>query len=324
MPEYKQAPLKNAASPRGYFICVSATFAWAFTSIIIRYLTTNFQLPPLVLAFWRDFFVSTTLILVFLLFNRQRLFVGKENIPFFMAYGLILLLFNALWTFSVALNGAAVSTVLAYSSSAFTALIAWRFLNESLGWGKLFAVLLALLGCVFISGAHDKAAWAVNPFGIITGLSSGIAFAGYSLMGKISSNRGFNSWSALLYSFFFAALFFLPLNAIADGFQGRAFLPTLFWLGNKGLGWLALILLAMGPTIGGYGLYTLSLDSLPASVANLIAMLEPVITSILAYFLLSERLTAIQLVGSGMIIVSVILIRIVEVRQGTPEVVAPV
>ncbi len=324
MSESTPSSKKRSASAQGYLICVTATFAWAFTSIIIRYLTVNYQLPPLVLAFWRDLFVSGTLFLLFFFFNRQRLTIGVRNLPFFMAYGLVLLLFNSLWTFSVALNGAAVSTVLAYSSSAFTAIIAWKFLNESLGWGKLSAVILALLGCVFVSGAQDRAAWLVNPFGIVTGLSSGIAFAGYSLLGKVSSNRGFNSWSALLYSFFFAAVFFLPLNAVAAGMQNQPFLPTLFWLGGRTLGWLALLVLAMGPTIGGYGLYTLSLDYLPASVANLIAMLEPVLTSILAYFLLRERLTAIQLVGGGMIILSVILIRYFESRQGTAEVVAPV
>ncbi len=309
---------------QGYFICITATFAWAFTSIIIRYLTVNFHLPPLVLAFWRDLFVSGTLILFFLMFSRQRLAISMANLPFFMVYGFVLMLFNSLWTFSVALNGAAVSTVLAYSSAAFTAIIAWRFLNESLGWGKLFAVGLALLGCVLVSGAQDKAAWIVNPFGILTGLSSGIAFAGYNLLGKVSSNHGNNSWSALLFSFLFAALFFLPLNAIVARLQAQSFLPTMFWLGWRPLGWLALLGLAMGPTIGGYGFYTLSLNYLPASVANIIAMLEPVITSFLAYFLLAERLTAIQLVGGGMIILSVILIRVFESQPESPSGIAPV
>ena len=315
---------KKSGSTSGYLICILATVAWASTSIIIRYLTVNFQLPPLVLAFWRDTFVTILMFLFFLLFNRQRLVIDKKQIPFFMVYGLVLLLFNALWTFSVALNGAAVSTVLAYSSSAFTALIAWRFLKEPLGWGKILAVTLALLGCVLVSGAQDRTAWAVNPFGILTGLSSGIAFAGYSLMGKVSSNRGINSWSALLYSFLFAALYFAPLNAIVTTVQGQSFFPTLLWLGKSTVGWLALLGLAMGPTIGGYGLYTLSLNTLSASVANLIATLEPVITSILAYFLLNESLTNIQLMGGGMIILSVIVIRVFERQQGSTEVIAPV
>jgi len=53
-------------------------------------------------------------------------------------------------------------------------------------------------------------------------------------------------------------------------------------------------------------------------------MLEPVITSIFAYFLLAERLTAIQLVGGGMIILSVILIRVFESQPESPSGLAPV
>jgi drug/metabolite transporter (DMT)-like permease len=308
---------------QGYLICISATFAWAFTGIMIRYLTVNFQLPPLVLAFWRDVFVASALALVFLFTNRKRLILERRHLRFLVLYGLVLVLFNSLWTFSVALNGAAVSTVLAYSSSAFTALLAWWLLKESLHLPKIVAVSLALLGCIFVSGAYNLAEWAVNPFGILTGICSGMAFAAYSLMGKYTANRQINSWSALLYSFAFAGVFFLPLNLITTALQGEAALPTLFWLDKSALGWAVLIGLAVGPTIGGYGLYTLSLNYLPASVANLIAMLEPVITAVLAFFLLGEWMTPPQLFGGALIISSVVLIRIFESRQSLPETVAP-
>lgn len=42
---------------QGYIICLVGTLIWAFTAIFIRYLTENYQLPALVLAFWRDLFV---------------------------------------------------------------------------------------------------------------------------------------------------------------------------------------------------------------------------------------------------------------------------
>ena len=70
---------------------------------------------------------------------------------FMLVYGLILSLFNSLWTISVAMNGAAVSTVLAYSSAGFTAVLGWRLFGERLGPVKILAVTLSLLGCVFVS-----------------------------------------------------------------------------------------------------------------------------------------------------------------------------
>ena len=73
-----------------------------------------------------------------------------------------------------------------------------------------------------------------------------------------------------------------------------------------------LILLAVGPTVAGFGLYNVSLSYLPSSVANLILTLEPAFTATYAYFLLGERLTPVQIAGSLLILGSVIFLRMYE------------
>ncbi len=304
---------------RGYLICLAATFSWAFTGILIRYLTVNYQISPLTLSFWRDVFVVLGLVVIFSLVNRSLLYPGKGRLPYFALYGLVVTLFNGLWSFSVALNGAAAATVLAYSSAAFTALLAWWLFREPLTPIKILAVSLGLAGCVLVAEAYNAAAWALNPFGILTGLCSGLIFAVYSLMGKFTANRGINSWTALLYSFAFAALYFLPLSLLGGWLEGYSPTQTLFWLGNRPLGWLALFVLGVGPTIGGFGFYSLSLNYLQASFANLIAMTEPLITAVLAYLLLGERLTPPQLVGGAMILSSVVILRLFELRFASKE-----
>jgi len=305
---------------QGYLICILGTFIWSFTAIFIRYLTEHYQLPPLVLAFWRDIFVFLALGTVFYFFARRRLQIAPGHLGFLALYGFVLSVFNALWTASVALNGAAVSTVMAYSSAAFTAVLGWRLFGERLGIVKIMAVSLSLLGCVFVSGALSPAAWQLNPLGIITGLLSGLGFAGYSLMGKVSSERQIYPWTALFYSFGFAALFLLAYNLVPGLLLNSAPKVNLFWLGNAWQGWLVLAVLAVGPTIGGYGLYTVSLTYLPASVANLIATLEPAMTAGLAYMFLGECLSGPQLFGSLLIIGGVIILRLSEGRSGGKEV----
>jgi len=52
-----------------------------------------------------------------------------------------------------------------------------------------------------------------------------------------------------------------------------------------------------------------SLKYLPVSVASLIATLEPVFTAIMAVFLLGERLSTVQFVGSLLIILGVLTLR---------------
>ena len=312
-------PATITSLTRGYTICITATILWSTTAIFIRYLTVTFKLPPLVLAFWRDLILAVVLGLVFAIFNPQRLQLGRRDRKFILLYGLALSLFNSLWTISVALNGAAVSTVLAYSSAAFTAVFAWWLFGEKLGALKIGAVSLSLLGCIFVSGAFDLSAWLLNPIGVITGLASGIGFAAYSLLGKAASERSINPWTALVYTFGMAATFIFAYNLVSIWLPAGVGSTDFFWLGGSLIGWLVLFTLAVGPTVGGYGLYTVSLTYLPASVANIIATLEPVMTAVLAYFLLAERFTPPQWIGSALIISGVVVLRFSQERIGVDK-----
>lgn len=304
---------------QGYLIALAGTAFWSFTAIFIRYLTETYRLPPLVLAFWRDVVVSIALAIAFMVIAPPLLRVDRRHLWFLFVYGFVLSVFNSLWTVSVALNGATVATVLAYSSPAFTAVLAWWLLHERFDRIKAVAVLFSIAACTLISGAYSPSAWQVNPLGIATGLLAGVTFAAYSLMGKVSSRRDINPWTATLYTFAGASMFVLAYIAVPGWLPGAPRPPSLIGLGSSLVGWSTLIVLAIGPTLGGFGLYTVSLTYLPASVANLICTLEPAMTAVLAYLFLSERLTTPQLIGSALIIAGVVMLRIGEGRALTPS-----
>ena len=78
-----------------------------------------------------------------------------------------------------------------------------------------------------------------------------------------------------------------------------------------------LLILAAGPTLLGFGLYNVSLGLLPASTANLILTLEPVLTTLIAFFLLGERLSIIEVIGSALVIAALVLLRLGPSRIGT-------
>ena len=301
---------------RGYSIALVSAVFLSTTAIFIRHLTQTYALPALVLAFWRDLFVFCSLLLVLFLLKRKLLRLERQHLGYLVLYGLALAIFNSMWTLSVALNGAAVATVLAYCSAGFTALLGWWLLKERLDWAKLLAVALSLGGCVLVSGALDPAAWRANLLGILTGILSGLLYAIYSLMGRSAANRGLNPWTTLLYTFGFAAVFLLFFNLFSGGvLPGAARQPADFlWLGDAWAGWGVLFLLAAVPTLAGFGLYNVSLGYLPSSVANLVVTLEPAFTAVIAYFAFGERLNALQIFGSVMILAGVVFLRIYEGR----------
>ncbi len=315
-----KASLPGSSFTRGYAIALISAVILSTTAIFIRYLTQYYHLPALVLVFWREFFTAATLLLILILLRPLLLKVRRDQLTFLIAYGFVLAIFNSTWTLSVALNGAAISTVLAYSSAGFTALLGWWLLHERLDRAKLLAVALSLGGCVLISGVLDSAILHANLLGILTGIFSGLCYAIYSLMGRSAAQRGLNPWTTLLYTFSIAALILLIFNLFAGGFlPGSADRPAdIFWLGDALPGWAILFLLAAGPTMTGYGLYNVSLVYLPSSVANLILTLEPVFTAVIAFFLFGERFNGVQLTGSLMILSGVVFLRVHESLQDRP------
>jgi len=304
----------SKSSSRGYLIGVSATILLSTTGILISYLSTTYHLPSLVLAFWRDGFVVFGLIVAFVLFSRAHFRLRSSHWKFFILYGLTLALFNSMWTFSVQFNGAAVATVLAYSSPAITAILSHLLFKEEINQVKLVSIVLSLIGTTLVSGAVDPSAWKVNSLGILFGLLTGFLYACYGLVGKTAANKSIDPWTTMLYSFCNATALLFLFNLIMNSLGGQRLFSNFFWLGNSLNGWAILFFLGIGPTIGGFGLYLVSLNYLPATVVNLIATLEPALTAVWAYFLLHEQLTPIQIIGSVLVVTSVILLHLGKER----------
>ncbi|GAP39219.1 DMT family transporter [Flexilinea flocculi] len=291
----------TAISSNGYLFALLSTVVWSSTGIFVSHLQTDYGMKAITVAFWRDFLAAFFLLIIIVCFSRVSLKQIFANALFSLFFGVVTAFFNYFWTTSIKLNGVSVSAVLTYCSPAFTALLSFIFLREHLKPIKVLYILVGILGAAMVSGAIYPSAWQSNAIGIGTGLLSGLFFSIYSIMGRLAANRGMNAFSSMFGSFFFAAIILLFLN-IPDS-------ESLFSLKNSLNGWMTLVLLVLGPTISGYGLYMLSLTMIPATIANLISTLEPFFTILLAYLLLAEKMTFIQWIGGAMIVLCVLLIQ---------------
>ena len=289
---------------RGFLTALFSALAQSSGSVFIRYLSLEYQLPALVLSFWRILFVVIILGSILLIFNPESLKGLRSHLPLLAVFGFLMSLNMALYTVSVVINGAAVATALVYISGTFSAILGRFFLREELNLLKILAVIISFAGCVLVVNAYDPAAWSLNTTGILTGILAGLGYAIYGMVGRVTSQRGINPWASILAGFTIGACFMLLFN-LAPGIQlpGAAAEPRdMFWLGSAWRGWGILLLMAAGPTLVGFGTYNISLRHLPASIANLITTIEPVFTTIIAYLFLGESLTIIQVIGGLMII----------------------
>jgi drug/metabolite transporter (DMT)-like permease len=303
--------LPRSPARLGYTAAFSGVVVWSWTGVLVSYLLRNHPLAPMTLAFWRDLSSGCILVAILAFVRPAALRVDRRDRGFLLLAGGGLALLNATWTFSTAWNGAAISVVLVYSSPAITALLARLLFGERLGPVRLAALAASFVGCILVARADDPAAWALNGPGIVAGLLSAVAFAGFSVVGKMASRRGIDPWTLTAWTFVVAAAVLLPISFATLPASGPT--SSLVSLGASWRGWLLLLLL-VGPTLGGYGLYTMSLGYLPAATANIIATLEPVLTAIWANRLLGESLDGPELLGGALIVGSVVFLQLERPR----------
>lgn len=294
----------------GYILAFASAIILSTTGILISYLTQKHGLPPLILAFWRNGILAFCLVIYLELFYPRLVVVNVRQVFFLSGFGMLLAVFNVLWTNSVVLNGAAVATVLVYSSTIFTVLLSKPLLGEQLSIFKVFVVITASIGCMMVLEVSPSRLGAIHLLGVGTGIGSGLMFGLYTIAGRSILGKDLNPWTTLCYSFAFAAVYLAGFNAFKV-FAGITGTTNLFLLKDDYFGWGALTLLALGPTLLGFGLYNLSLVRLEAGKVNLIAATEPVFTAILAYLLLGEILSKMQILGGVIIFGSIYTLRLV-------------
>jgi drug/metabolite transporter, DME family len=287
----------------GYALAIAAPLIWATTSILIKYLL-DLGVPRLALAFWRDALIALACLVGLLVLRPRALRVSRHDMRGFALTGAISVgVYHALWVTSIALNGAAVATVLIYTFPTFVTIGAWLLFREPIRRPQIAALALALIGCALVVRAYDPVVLRVSWVGALVGLSTGMAHAGYVLFSQ-RAVRSHSPWTSLAYTMLFGALSLLAMTLLlAPG--------ELFAIGESAAPWLVLIALALGPTLIGYALFTSALRHIPGRIASLIAVVEAPASTLLAVLLLGERLEWLQLLGLALILGAIGLPRLI-------------
>jgi Integral membrane protein DUF6. len=197
--------------------------------------------------------------------------------------------------------------VLIYTYPAFVALGAWGLFREPITKAHLAALALALAGCALVVRAYDPAVLQISWPGALVGLLTALTHTVYVLIGQRNA-PSVSPWSTLAYTMTFGALTLVALALAADWIAPAE--HSYLWAIETPDAWVILAIIAIGPTLGGYALFTQSLRHIPGKVAGLISVIEAPVATLIAVTLLGERLEGLQVMGMGMILVAVVLPRL--------------
>ena len=195
--------------------------------------------------------------------------------------------------FSIAEGSVAVAATLMYCAPVFVYLAAFILKLEKLTLLKWVAIVVVMLGIVLLTGIFESGTCDVTMIAVGTGLLSGLSYAVFIFGFKYAAPHG--SPQAIL------AIAFAVLSAmliwLGDTDQTVAVLTAPSW-------WLFVVLGVIGGGLS-FIFYIVGLNHTGPAVASVVAMVEPVTASLFGVVVLHESLTVLQILGMGLILVTV-------------------
>ena len=241
--------------------------------------------------------VSLLLIAV-CLFGTDTLKIKFRDIVWFLLSGIISI-FGMSWMYFESINKSSMcmSAILLYTAPFIVAVFSCVFFKEKFTVNKFVALIIAFFGCVFVTGTDG----AVTKSGIMFGVGSGLAYASYSLFGKILLKR-YSPMTVTVYSFAVASVAFLYTGDVKGIFNqiNSSQTPTLIIVVGIVMG----IVTATLPFL----LYTYGLKGMEAGKVAVIAYTEPLVAAVLGYLVFGEFSGCISIIGIVLIISAVLII----------------
>ena len=264
----------------------------AFSAILVRLSRTS----PSTAAVFRCAYAVPVLGLLAWLERRR---YGPRAVDWRLATvaGLLFAADLTLWHHAIESVGAGLATVLGNVQVVLVGLLAWAVLGERPARRALVAVPIVLVGVVLISGVIGSGAYGKDPaLGVLMGILTAITYAAFILVLR-HGNADLRRPAGPLLDATFGAAVFAAIAGIAVGDVN--FAPT--WPGH---GWL--LVLALTSQVLGWLLISVALPRLPAVTTSIVITLQPVGSVLLGVLLLSEKPSAVQLLGVVVILAGVV------------------
>lgn len=265
----------------------------SFAPIFVRLADTG----PIASAFWRCA-LSLPLMGCWALAGRTA--GGEARVPLLplAGAGLFFAADIAVWQVSVLLTSVANSTLLGNTSPIFVTLAGWLLMKQKATRTYLAGLALAVAGMFLLAGANFGGS-GTRVLGDALAALTGATYAGYMLSIKAVRGAGVSTAVSMAWCTTLTALVLSPIALFA---------PQPFWPHSMP-GWFAVLGLALVVQILGHGLIAYAFAHLPASLAAVVLLAQPVMSTAFAWKLFDETVGPIQFAGGAIVLAGIWLSR---------------
>ncbi len=280
---------------KGPALVMLAAFLWGVSGGIGG-LLMNHGWSPLVVTFYRGA-VGLLCIFAWWALHRQSSTPPKEGGRYHWLWSMLAGLGVAgnLTFYAIAIDrtSVAVAATLMYTAPIYVLIAAFLAGYERANWGKAVGIALVLLGVALLTGVINGGASGITAIGVAAGIASALSYTLFLLAFQNAAARGAVP-TTLAIAF---TTFVVVLALLVDHGQVIAALHS-----TDLVGFLLLGVLGVGLS---FAVYLPGLRRTPASLAAMIAMVEPITASLFGLLILGEILGIIQWLGMAIIVITV-------------------
>jgi len=255
------------------------------------------------------------LVVVLAVISPRRLRVTRRELPFLAVFGVVgVALTQFLYYVAIGRLPVGIALVFEMTAPVFIALYVWLVRREQVRSRLWVALLLSLCGLVLVAQVWEGGG-SLDPLGVAAGLLAALCLATYYLMGErgtaVRDPIALTTWS------FVAAAVFWAVAAPWWRFDAGVLVHRV----PASLGGLSVplwVLVAWIVVLGAIVPFWLSIAALPhlsPTTAGLVATVEPVFASIVAWLWVEQVLTGWQIAGGVVVLVGIAL---AQTARATP------
>ena len=293
---------------RGVVLIALAAVSWGTTGSVTTVLVARADVHPWVIGAAR-MWIAAALLLVATRATGASLPLERGRLSEAFALGACMAAFQVTYFTAVTMTGIAITALVAICSApVMIAALAVLVLRERLTTRVLVSIALGVVGTALLV-AHPHTVASAAPrlaLGALLALGAALSYAVYVVVAKAALSRTDP----------------LPLAALT--FTVAAMLLTLpvGWtdapVTQLARGWPWLLYLGAVTTAAAYALYTTGLRYVPAAVAGIVSLFEPLTATLLGALLFGERLGPTGIAGALLLFAAVTL-ALMGARRGPSE-----
>jgi drug/metabolite transporter (DMT)-like permease len=291
----------------GYGMVATAATLFAVNGSISKVVLGS-GLSPLELTQIRSTGAALGFLVVVLVLAPVRLRIDRRELLFLVAFGIAGVAFVQ-WFYFIALDHlpVGIALLIQFLGPLFVALFARFVYRERIRRRIWLALILCITGLSVVVEAWSGLAY--STIGITAALAAAFALAAYILMAE-RERRHRDSLSLCFYGFFFAALFWAVVNPLWQ-FPWDTLGESVSLQGNldeySAPVWLLVAFVILVGTMVTFALLIGALRHVSATRASILATLEPVLATVVAWLWLGQTFGATQLIGGAVVLAGIFL-----------------